>query len=163
MFSIQTKNQPHARPLIPQLFTALLFLALSFCSFAADIVLPTIDVSADQQRSQAWQSIGNVSRVTRQQIERSAAHHPAELLNALPGVWVSRGNGQEHLTAIRSPVLTGPGACGAFLMLENGIPIVRLGSVMSITCSNSITSRPLKLKSFADPQAPFMGVMPSMV
>ena len=41
----------------------------------------------------------------------------------VPGVWISRGSGQEHLTAIRSSVLTGAGACGEFLLLENGIPI----------------------------------------
>ena len=38
-------------------------------------------------------------------------------------MWISRGSGQEHLTSIRSPVLTGPGACGSFLILEDGIPI----------------------------------------
>ena len=38
-------------------------------------------------------------------------------------MWVSRGSGQEHLTSIRSPVLTGPGACGSFLILEDGISI----------------------------------------
>ena len=85
--------------------------------------LPTIQVNADQQISNAWQPAGNSSLLHQQQISRTAAAHPAELLNQLPGVWISRGDGQEHLTAIRSPVLTGPGACGAFLMLENGIPI----------------------------------------
>ncbi|MEM9301672.1 MAG: TonB-dependent receptor [Pseudomonadota bacterium] len=49
--------------------------------------------------------------------------HPNELFDASPGTWISRGSGQEHLTAIRSPVLTGPGACGAFLLVENGVPI----------------------------------------
>lgn len=49
--------------------------------------------------------------------------HPSELAARLPGAWISRGSGQEQLTAIRSPVLTGPGACGAFLWLEDGIPI----------------------------------------
>jgi outer membrane receptor protein involved in Fe transport len=39
------------------------------------------------------------------------------------GVWVVRGSGQEHLTAIRSPVLTGGGSCGGFLLLEDGIPV----------------------------------------
>ena len=41
----------------------------------------------------------------------------------MPGTLIQRGSGQESLTAIRSPVLTGPGSCGAFLMLENGVPI----------------------------------------
>lgn len=53
--------------------------------------------------------------------------HIAESLVRAPGVWISRGNGQEHLTAIRSPVLTGAGACGAFLMAEDNIPLRAAG------------------------------------
>ena len=34
------------------------------------------------------------------------------------GVWLSRGSGQEHLTAIRSPVLAGAGSCGDFIELR---------------------------------------------
>src|SRR5699024_2816436 len=49
--------------------------------------------------------------------------HPAELFSRLPGSWVTRGSGQEHLTAIRSPILSGAGGCGALLILEAGIPI----------------------------------------
>ncbi|MEZ5597809.1 MAG: TonB-dependent receptor [Pseudomonadales bacterium] len=49
--------------------------------------------------------------------------HAAEALSTLPGVWVTRGSGQEHLTAIRSATLSGAGSCGSFLMLEDGIPI----------------------------------------
>ena len=54
---------------------------------------------------------------------QAVAVHPNQLLDAGVSVWVSRGSGQEHLTAVRSPVLTGAGACGAFLYLENGVPI----------------------------------------
>ncbi len=57
------------------------------------------------------------------EIERVHATHPNELLQRIPGTWISRGSGQEQLTAIRSPVLTGAGACGAFLWSENGVPI----------------------------------------
>lgn len=53
--------------------------------------------------------------------------HIAEALVRAPGVWISRGNGQEHLSAIRSPVLTGAGACGAFLMAEDGIALRAAG------------------------------------
>ncbi|XOV80466.1 MAG: TonB-dependent receptor [Aestuariibacter sp.] len=56
-----------------------------------------------------------------------AATHITELLQTIPGTWISRGNGQEHLTAIRSPVLTGAGACGAFLMAEDNIPLRAAG------------------------------------
>ncbi|MFN3235751.1 MAG: TonB-dependent receptor [Pseudomonadales bacterium] len=49
--------------------------------------------------------------------------HINETMQRTPGVWISRGNGQENLTAIRSPVLTGAGGCGAFLTAEDGIPL----------------------------------------
>jgi len=58
-----------------------------------------------------------------QEIDRIRPTHPAELFARLPGSWVTRGSGQEHLTAIRSPVLSGAGGCGALLILEAGIPI----------------------------------------
>ncbi len=49
--------------------------------------------------------------------------HIYETMVRVPGVWVSNGSDEEHLTAIRSPVFTGTGACGEFLYLENGVPI----------------------------------------
>ena len=48
---------------------------------------------------------------------------PVELLNRAPGVHIHRGSGQEHLTAIRSPVLVGGAGAGSFLYLEDGIPM----------------------------------------
>jgi len=53
--------------------------------------------------------------------------HPAEALNAVAGVNIHRGSGQEHLTAIRSPVLTGGAGAGSFLYLENGVPLRAAG------------------------------------
>ncbi|HHQ14568.1 MAG TPA: TonB-dependent receptor, partial [Chromatiales bacterium] len=66
--------------------------------------------------------IGNTTRLDEQRIALTNHQHINELGTAAAGTWISRGSGQENLTAIRSPVLTGPGACGAFLTLENGIP-----------------------------------------
>ena len=63
-----------------------------------------------------------VSRIGGHEIEQVAPTHFNELMHRVPGAWVTRNSGQEHLTAIRSPVLTGGGACGAFLFLEDGIP-----------------------------------------
>jgi outer membrane receptor protein involved in Fe transport len=48
---------------------------------------------------------------------------PVELLNQAPGVHIHRGSGQEHLTAMRSPVLVGGAGAGSFLYLEDGIPM----------------------------------------
>lgn len=46
---------------------------------------------------------------------------PTDLVNKAPGVLVHRGNGQEHLTSIRSPVLTGGAGAGSFLFMEDGL------------------------------------------
>jgi len=67
--------------------------------------------------------LGSGSAVSADEIALVRAGHAYEIFARLPGVWVSRGSEQEHLTAIRSPVFSGAGACGEFQVLENGIPI----------------------------------------
>ena len=66
---------------------------------------------------------GSIDVILTEEILRVGATHPSELLNRVAGVWVNRGSGQEHLTAIRSAVFTGSGACGEFSYLEDGISI----------------------------------------
>ena len=68
-----------------------------------------LGVSSLQQR---LGDSGSISVIDAQTIRDVAATHPSEVLNRVPGVWVNRGSGQEHLTAIRSAVYTGTGACG---------------------------------------------------
>ena len=70
---------------------------------------------------------GNTARLDGSEIEFINADHVAEALNRLPGVMLHRGNGQEHLTAIRSPVMTGGAGAGSFLYLENGVPLRAAG------------------------------------
>ncbi len=53
--------------------------------------------------------------------------HVQEALARVPGVNLQRGNGQEYLPALRSPVLTGAGACGALLTTEDGVPLTSPG------------------------------------
>jgi len=84
-------------------------------------VLPTIEVSSARQNISisTKSSLGTLSA---DEIRIEAPKHPNEVFDHIPGAWISTGSGQEHLTAIRSPVLTGPGACGAFMVLEDEIP-----------------------------------------
>ncbi len=56
-------------------------------------------------------------------ITRVAAQHSNQLFNRVSGAWVSRGNGQESLISLRSPVLTGAGSCGAFMTAQDGISL----------------------------------------
>ena len=57
------------------------------------------------------------------QLERVNAVHIQQALSQVPGVSMQRGNGQESLPGIRSAVLTGAGACGSVLILEEAIPV----------------------------------------
>jgi len=51
----------------------------------------------------------------------SPPEHIQQVLNTTPGMNIQRGNGMEYLPALRSPVLTGAGACGNLLVMEQGI------------------------------------------
>jgi len=84
-----------------------------------EVVVVTADRSL-QLLSQTKASVG----VLDQQILDTINHqHINQAIQRVSGAWVSRGNGQEHLTAIRSPVLTGAGGCGAFFMALDGISL----------------------------------------
>ena len=63
------------------------------------------------------------ARLAEDELESIRPTHPSEVFARLPGSWVTRGSGQEHLSAVRSPLLAGAGGCGALLILEEGIPI----------------------------------------
>ncbi len=69
----------------------------------------------------------NTVRVDSATLNLLGATQPSQLLTTVPGVWITAGSGQESLMAIRSPLFTGAGACGAFLLLEDGVPIQPAG------------------------------------
>ncbi|UTA48369.1 TonB-dependent receptor [Simiduia sp. 21SJ11W-1] len=89
--------------------------------------LETVTVTAARSEQSLNELAASVSVVDTQELELISATHINEALTRVPGVWISRGNGQEHLTAIRSPVLTGAGSCGAFAITEEGIPVRATG------------------------------------
>jgi iron complex outermembrane receptor protein len=66
---------------------------------------------------------GSISVVKSEDVTIVGSTHHSEIMNRTPGTMIQRNSGQESLTAIRSPVLSGPGSCGVFLFLENSIPI----------------------------------------
>ena len=82
---------------------------------------------------------GNIDRLDQATIDRIEHQHIHELLSRVAGTWIVRGSGQDHQTAIRSPVLSGAGSCGGFLFLEDGIPIRPAGfcTVSQLTESNT--------------------------
>jgi len=82
-----------------------------------------VSVTADRIEKQIREQSLAISVIDKQDIDNIGHTHISEILSQTPGVWISRGNGQEHLTAIRSAVLTGAGSCGAFYFAEDGIPL----------------------------------------
>lgn len=65
----------------------------------------------------------NITVLRSGDLERTSANHIEQLLSQVPGVTTQRGSGQESLPGIRSAVLTGAGACGSVLVMEEAIPV----------------------------------------
>jgi outer membrane receptor protein involved in Fe transport len=84
-------------------------------------------VTATRHAAQVRDFPGSVSAIGDQEIALVGSTHHVEMLNRAAGTMIQRNSGEESLTAIRSPVLSGPGSCGAFLFLENSIPIRPVG------------------------------------
>jgi outer membrane receptor protein involved in Fe transport len=82
----------------------------------AGATLEEVFVSASRSAERAVDLPMAWSSVDADAIDLTAAVHANELMQRVPGAWISRGNGQESLTALRSPVLTGAGGCGPFFM-----------------------------------------------
>ncbi len=87
-----------------------------------------ITVTSSTRRPESLADVNaSVAVVTQDQLTLVSHQHIQEIANRMAGVNINRNNGQESLTAIRSPVLTGSGACGAFLLAEQGIPLRAAG------------------------------------
>ena len=90
-------------------------------SYAVD---DEVIVTATRSKLLTKDYAGSVLVLKQEQLELIAPVHPAEALNEVAGVNIHRNSGQEHLTAIRSPVLTGGAGAGSFLYLEDGVFII---------------------------------------
>ncbi|PHR84661.1 MAG: ligand-gated channel [Colwellia sp.] len=88
---------------------------------STDAAIEVIVVTGTLQQSELLTLAGNIDRLSREDIVSVSAVHPSDILNRATGVHVQTNNGMESLPSVRSPVLTGPGAAGAFLFLEDGI------------------------------------------
>jgi outer membrane receptor protein involved in Fe transport len=91
--------------------------------FAGDEIL----VTGERRPQLARDATASLDLIDEDELRRLSADHASEALARAPGVLIHRGSGQEHLTAIRSPVLTGGAGAGSFLFLENGVPLRSAG------------------------------------
>jgi outer membrane receptor protein involved in Fe transport len=85
--------------------------------------LERIVVTASRSKTALLTTPASVTRINQDVLELINHQHINQSLGRVAGTWISRGNGQEHLTALRSPVLTGAGGCGAFFMALDNISL----------------------------------------
>ncbi len=111
----------------PRTLAFLSLLGFTLVAGADDNSLDEIVVIASKSEQALRDVTSNVAFLDEDQLNAISHTHINESMQRIAGTWISRGNGQEHLTAIRSPVLTGAGSCGAFLMAQDGISLRAAG------------------------------------
>lgn len=80
--------------------------------------LPELTVTGTREGALLSETPATVGVVKEQVVRETRPAHPKEILNQVPGVWVSNLSGEGHSTAIRQPLTTG----AVYLYLEDGIP-----------------------------------------
>jgi outer membrane receptor protein involved in Fe transport len=91
------------------------------------VSLDELVVTGTRSETPLLEQAGNTGKVSEEEIDLVRPDHITEIANRISGVNIQHGNGQEHLTSIRSPVLTGGAGAGSFLFLEDGIPLRAAG------------------------------------
>lgn len=92
-----------------------------------EVSLGSMVVTGTRSETPLLEQAGNTGKISEEEIDLVRPDHISEILNRVSGVNIQHGNGQEHLTSIRSPVLTGGAGAGSFLFLEDGIPLRAAG------------------------------------
>jgi len=82
------------------------------------LLLQGLVVSASGELQRRVETPASISRIDADAIRDVNPTHPSEVLNRVPGVWVSPTSTEGHLTAIRQPITTKP----VYLFLEDGVP-----------------------------------------
>src|SRR5690606_27997323 len=90
-------------------------------------LLESIVVTADRQQSALRDLASSISTVDSDALRTVQHVHITEALQRIPGAWVSRGNGQEDLSAIRTSLLSGAGGCVSFEMSHDVITLHGVG------------------------------------
>lgn len=92
-----------------------------------NVALGDMVVTGTRSEAPILEQAGNTGRISEDEIDLVRPDHITEIANRVSGVNIQHGNGQEHLTSIRSPVLTGGAGAGSFLFMEDGIPLRAAG------------------------------------
>lgn len=113
--------------MLSRLLCLALLTSTAFNSFAAQNNIERITTTASRVDASADPLPLVISSITKAQLDLIAPTHIEQVLKQVAGANVQHGNGQEYLPALRSPVLSGAGACGGILTAEDGIPLRAAG------------------------------------
>jgi outer membrane receptor protein involved in Fe transport len=80
--------------------------------------LPEMTVTGTREGELLSETPATVGIVKDQTVRETRPTHPKDILNQVPGVWVSNLSGEGHSTAIRQPLTTS----AVYLYLEDGVP-----------------------------------------
>ena len=80
--------------------------------------LPEMTVTGTREARPVAETPATVDTIKGEAIREARPTHPREVLNQIPGVWVSNLSGEGHSTSIRQPLTTS----AVYLYLEDGIP-----------------------------------------
>lgn len=121
-------------------------------------VIEEIMVTSSTRRPESLANVNaSVGVLSQEELTLVSHQHIQEVANRLAGVNINRNNGQESLTAIRSPVLTGSGACGAFLLAEQGIPLRAAGFCNVNELFDANTENASRIEVIRGPATAFYG------
>lgn len=98
---------------------SLFFVSVWLCfpsdfSYGNETQIETLVVTAGRYDQDIAERVESISIVDNDVLKKAGNAHIQQSLVSVPGVNLARGNGQEYLPALRSPVLTGAGACGGY-------------------------------------------------
>ncbi|MGH7508605.1 MAG: TonB-dependent receptor [Gemmatimonadales bacterium] len=96
---------------------------LAFRLETAAVTLPDVVVSTSREQRLVSSTPLSVGVIGEEEIRETRGHHPAEIVNRSPGVYVSNFGGEGHATAIRQPITTK----ALYAYLEDGVPIRSTG------------------------------------
>jgi len=100
------------------LLAALFLLPLGAVAEQPVQALGEVTVTGTREARLITETPHTVDTIKGERLREQRPAHPSQIMNQVPGVWVSNLSGEGHSTAIRQPLTTSP----LYLFLEDGIP-----------------------------------------
>lgn len=103
---------------IPLALAGILCSPAAWAADPAASALPEMTVTGTREGELLSETPATVGVIKDQTLRETRPTHPKDILNQVPGVWVSNLSGEGHSTSIRQPLTTS----AVYLYLEDGIP-----------------------------------------